>query len=125
LHLRVVQGALSPLVETASLITVAVFTNAAALGVFALVHVIVKPHTPDVHRILADGSGYIHPVLDISQRGVSQCSSCHALLHALSPTFATRRKGSRGGALVAPGKSASRSAAGLYSSCFARAPQRL
>lgn len=58
---RVVQGRLSPLFETASLVTVAVFTNAIALGFFALVHAIVKPHTPDVSRMLSDGSSYIYP----------------------------------------------------------------
>lgn len=55
------QGVLSPLAETASLVTIAVFTNAAALGVFAIVHAIIKPRGPDVSRLLTDGSKYIYP----------------------------------------------------------------
>jgi hypothetical protein len=55
---RVPQRSLSPLVETATLVTVSVATNAVAIAAFGLVRVLLPSHTPDVRRLLVEGTAY-------------------------------------------------------------------
>src|ERR1700722_9504940 len=58
---RVPQRKLSPLVEVATLLSVSVFTNLLAIGLFALVRTFLPKHTPNVQQILIQGSTYIDP----------------------------------------------------------------
>ena len=58
---RVPQRKLSPLVEIATLLSVSVFTNLVAIGLFAAVRTVLPKHTPNVQRVLIQGSTYIFP----------------------------------------------------------------
>jgi hypothetical protein len=58
---RVPQRTLSPLVETATLLTTSIVTNLLAVGLFAVVRLLLRRHTPDVTQLLAKGSAYAIP----------------------------------------------------------------
>lgn len=53
------EGPLSPLVETATLTTVSLVTNLAALGVFGLIRFLLPDHTPDIGKLLVPKSTYV------------------------------------------------------------------
>lgn len=52
------EGPLSPLVETATLTTISLVTNLAALGAFGLIRTLLPDHTPDMGKLLAVKSTY-------------------------------------------------------------------
>ncbi|MCW2750510.1 MAG: putative rane protein [Aeromicrobium sp.] len=56
---RVPQRALSPLVETANLVTVSAATNALVLGAFGLYRAWQPEHSPEVGRVLIERSQYV------------------------------------------------------------------
>jgi hypothetical protein len=58
---RVPQRALSPLVEVSTFVSISVFTNLLALGLFALVRWITPDHSPNVEQMLTEGATYIDP----------------------------------------------------------------
>lgn len=58
---RVPQSSLSPLVETATLVSVSVFTDLLAIGVFGLIRTFAPDHTPDVRRMFVEGLDYTAP----------------------------------------------------------------
>jgi hypothetical protein len=60
---RVLIGKLSPLVETATLFTTSLLTNAVVLTLFSLFRARYPDHTPDIRRILVEGSAYTYPRL--------------------------------------------------------------
>lgn len=60
---RVPQSSLSPLVETATLVSVSVFTNLLAIGAFGLIRTFAPGHTPDVRRMFVEGLAYTAPRL--------------------------------------------------------------
>jgi hypothetical protein len=58
---RVPQRKLSPLVEVATFLSVSVFTNLFAIGLFAITRAFLPRHTPDVQQVLLQGTAYIFP----------------------------------------------------------------
>lgn len=60
---RVPQRSLSPLVELATLTSISILTNAVAFGIFGLVRVLLPNHTPDIRRLVLEGSVYAAPRL--------------------------------------------------------------
>jgi hypothetical protein len=53
---RIPQRTLSPLVETATLTTISIATNLAAIGVFGVLRAVLPQHTPDVRLLILQGS---------------------------------------------------------------------
>lgn len=87
---RVPQRSLSPLVETATLATISIFTNAVALGIFGLVRTVLPDHTPDVRRLLLEGSKYAAPRLGyllLWATAAFALSSALAMLLGVRPRF--------------------------------------
>jgi hypothetical protein len=60
---RVPQRSLSPLVETATMVTVSTATNLVTLGVFAILRTFASDHTPDVRRAFIERWDYNGPRL--------------------------------------------------------------
>ncbi len=60
---QVPQRSLSPLVETATLATVSVATNAVAISAFGVARIFLPAHSPDIGRLLIEGTGYAAPRL--------------------------------------------------------------
>jgi hypothetical protein len=58
---RVPQRTLSPLVEVATFLSISVFTNLLAVGLFAAVRAIAPKHAPNVEQMLSHGTSYIYP----------------------------------------------------------------
>lgn len=58
---RVPQRSLSSLVELSTFVSISVLTNLLALCVFALVRFVEPRHTPDIERMLIQGTSYIFP----------------------------------------------------------------
>lgn len=52
---------LSPLVETATFVSVSVATNFIAIGVFSLIRYIAPNHTPNVELLVSQGPQYVDP----------------------------------------------------------------
>ena len=55
------QRSLSPLVETATLTSISLATNAVALLVFGIIRFVIPHHTPDVGALLRLGGDYVIP----------------------------------------------------------------
>ncbi len=87
---RVPQRSLSPLVETATLATVSVATNALAIGAFGLVRSLSPGHTPDVGRLVLEGAQYGAPRLGyllLWSAGVMALSSALAVVLGIRPRW--------------------------------------
>lgn len=57
------QRSLSPLVETATLTSISLVTNAVSLSAFGIIRLVVPSHTPDVGALLRQGDQYLIPRL--------------------------------------------------------------
>lgn len=57
------QRELSPLVETATLVTVSIATNGMTLAAFGILRMTISRHTPEIRRLLLEGSRYSAPRL--------------------------------------------------------------
>lgn len=79
------EGPLSPLVETATLTTISLVTNLAALGAFGLIRTFLPDHTPDIGKLLAPNSTYVrdYPAYILTwSTAVLGLSSCLAVVLA-------------------------------------------
>ena len=56
-----VKPKLSPLAETVSFLAVSVLTNLVAVVVFAALRLVLSRHTPDIRKLILEGSSYIAP----------------------------------------------------------------
>jgi hypothetical protein len=85
---RVPQRSLSPLVETATLTTVSLATNAVSIALFGLIRAMWPKHTPDVRLLFVEGLAYAAPRLGyllLWGGGILIVSSALAITLAVRP----------------------------------------
>jgi hypothetical protein len=87
---RVPQRSLSPLVETATLLTTSLLTNAIVLALFGVFRSVWPGHSPDVRRIFVYGGSYSYPrlgYLGVWTLGLLAASCTLAALIGAPPRF--------------------------------------
>src|SRR4051812_31657216 len=90
---RTPQPSVSPLVETANLVTVSTFTNLLAVLLFGVVRYAMSAHTPDPRRMVVDGWSYTQyrlPYVGLWAIGLLGVSSAAAFILGRRPRWIER-----------------------------------